>query len=96
MRHRLAPTGHKRQLSNNGGRTACCRLLALLLLVVAPAAGAVPRTVATELVSPWAETPLLLEGLALLARSAPEPRASFWDYLTRVRGARGAERSHGG
>lgn len=62
---------------------------ALLLALAAPApVHAVPNTVVTELVSPWAETPLLLEGLELYAQYEPAPGA-FWDYLTSVLGARG-------
>jgi hypothetical protein len=53
--------------------------------VAASASASAANSVVTELVSPWAETPLLLEGLELYAQHAATP-AAFWDFLTSVRG----------
>ncbi len=56
----------------------------LLFATLAATAAMAPNSVVTELVSPWAETPLLLEGLELYAQHAATPSA-FWDFQTAVR-----------
>jgi hypothetical protein len=57
---------------------------AVLLLFTAAAVSAAPDTVAVEITAPWADTPLLLEGLELLSQHAP---AAYFDALGSVRGS---------